>query len=501
MPTTADGYSWRKETGIKKGGLSCRGVIEPQEKYTAPTGHIFDAIVIGAGYSGLRAARDLTDYGLSVLMLEARDRIGGRTYTVESDGCLYEMGGTWVTHHMGYLFQEMTRYKLDRDLVLTHHRGYDNDYYTINVPGATPRKLTHEEAGEITSRAWNVFVNVDGQDCRQICPLPHALLDNILVDRKQVERYDRISCRERFEEIKHLLTAEEAGILTALILHISGGTMENSSLWDMIRSHSLMVHSSENFGPIWTTFKLREGQSALAGAMFQDAVKNGLQYSFETPIKSIIDQSSSLVSAVSHSGREFRARRVVSTIPLNVLHSIHFDPPLSSVRQQAIQIGHVNYMTKIHADVKETGLTSWNGMRFPGLLMFGYGDGVTPNGDAHIVGFGKDERDTFVPERDPQKAIESFKKLHPMEVKKMIFHNWNTDPWSQGGPAWWPPQFMSKYQDELQKPHGRVFFASADWAHGWRAAIDGALEQGSHSALQIKDELKSAREQSVKARI
>ncbi|KAH8431063.1 flavin monoamine oxidase family protein [Aspergillus melleus] len=500
MKLTSDGYTWRKETGVKKGDLHCRGVVEPREKYTAPAGHIFDAIVIGAGYSGLRAARDLTDYGLSVLMLEARDRVGGRTYTVESDGCLYEMGGTWVTHHMGYLFQEMTRYKLDRDLILTHHREYENDYYTINVPGATPRKLTHEEAGEITARAWDVFVNIDGQHCRTICPLPHAQLDNIMVDRKEVERYDKISCRDRFEEIKHLLTAEEAGILNGLILHITGGTMENSSLWDMIRSHALMAHSSVNFGPIWTTFKLRRGQSALAKAMFQESVDNGLQYFFQTPVKSIIDHAGSHVRVVSHSGRDFRARRIVSTIPLNVLHSIEFDPPLSPTRQEAIYVGHVNFMTKIHADVKEKGLTSWNGMKLSNLLMFGYGDGVTPNGDAHIVGFGKDERATFVPERDPEKAVDAFQQLHPMEVRRMIFHNWNTDPWSQGGPAWWQPQFMSKYQDELQKPHGHVFFASADWAHGWRAAIDGALEQGSHAALQIKNELKSARGGSVKAR-
>lgn len=68
-------------------------------------------------------------------MLEARDRIGGRTYTVETDGIKYEMGGTWVTHHMGYLFQEMVRYKLDRDLITTHQRGYGADYYSMNIPG------------------------------------------------------------------------------------------------------------------------------------------------------------------------------------------------------------------------------------------------------------------------------------------------------------------------------------------------------------------------------
>lgn len=44
---------------------------------------------------------------------------------------------------------------------------------------------------------------------------------------------------------------------------------------------------------------------------------------------------------------------------------------------------------------------------------------------------------------------------------------------------------MSRFQDELQHPHGRIQFASADWAHGWRAAIDGALEQGSEAAREI----------------
>lgn len=45
------------------------------------------------------------------------------------------MGGTWVTHHMAYLFAEMIRYEMDRDLLITHHREYENDYYTLNVPG------------------------------------------------------------------------------------------------------------------------------------------------------------------------------------------------------------------------------------------------------------------------------------------------------------------------------------------------------------------------------
>lgn len=248
-------------------------------------------------------------------------------------------------------------------------------------------------------------------------------MDNILTDRKEVEQYDRISCRERYDAIKHLLTPEEAGVLMALLLHISGGTMENSSVWDMVRSHALMSYSSDNFGTIWTTFKLREGQSELAHRIFQDSVEHGLQYAFETPICEIIQRSNrqtQLLEVVTASGAIYKARQAVSTIPLNVLRTIKFDPPLSNKRQEALEIGHVNFMTKIHAEVEGPGLASWNGMKFPNLLMFGYGDGVTENGNAHIVGFGKDERSTYVPERHPEKTISAFQKMHPMTVKKMV---------------------------------------------------------------------------------
>lgn len=50
---------------------------------------------------------------------------------------------------------------------------------------------------------------------------------------------------------------------------------------------------------------------------------------------------------------------------------------------------------------------------------------------------------------------------------------------------------MTKYQDELQTRHGNVFFASADWAHGWRAFIDGALEQGFLNGLAALRELRA----------
>ena len=56
-----------------------------------------DVIIVGAGPTGLTAARALTAAGRSVIVLEARDRVGGRTWTDHIDGQMFEIGGQWIS--------------------------------------------------------------------------------------------------------------------------------------------------------------------------------------------------------------------------------------------------------------------------------------------------------------------------------------------------------------------------------------------------------------------
>lgn len=92
MPRSQEGYLWTP-SGTSE-GLETDAVIPSTTQLKSE----YDAVVLGAGFAGLIAARDLSrDHGLSVLVLEARDRIGGRTWTAKALGEEFEMGGTWVS--------------------------------------------------------------------------------------------------------------------------------------------------------------------------------------------------------------------------------------------------------------------------------------------------------------------------------------------------------------------------------------------------------------------
>ena len=74
-----------------------------------------------------------------------------------------------------------------------------------------------------------------------------------------------------------------------------------------------------------------------------------------------------------------------------------------------------------------------------------------------------------------------------------VFHNWSKDKYAKG--AWFFPgkEFVTVYSEALRARHGNVFFASSDWAVGWRSFIDGAIEEGTRGALDVMKDLHQVR--------
>nr|WSW48677.1 FAD-dependent oxidoreductase [Streptomyces sp. NBC_01001] len=74
-----------------------------------------DVVIVGGGFAGVTAARELSMRGRRVVLLEARDRLGGRTYTKVHDGHPMEFGGTWVHPLQPNVWAEINRYGVETE--------------------------------------------------------------------------------------------------------------------------------------------------------------------------------------------------------------------------------------------------------------------------------------------------------------------------------------------------------------------------------------------------
>lgn len=148
--TSRDGYQWTEETGLVKGVPSI-GVIQPPSNIKDPQ-EIYDVIVVGAGYCGLTASRDAALSGLKVLLLEGRDRIGGRSWSSNIGGYPFEMGGTWVSWGQPHVWREISRYEMRDQLEISHDYSRGVNYFSLNSASGN-RNMSHED--EVISRNPN----------------------------------------------------------------------------------------------------------------------------------------------------------------------------------------------------------------------------------------------------------------------------------------------------------------------------------------------------------
>lgn len=217
-------------------------------------------------------------------------------------------------------------------------------------------------------------------------------------------------------------------MLEAIILQMAGGPLETIGFLDALRWWAIGGYTATGLNDIGLTTRLRSGQSTLARRMFDHAKSTGrLSYAFSTPIAAVEERGNGIVEIKSRGGDRsgWKARKVVCTVPLNVLRDVAFIPALSELKAEAIGIGQANRGNKVHADIAGPDLVSYTAFASPGKgLVCAIADKETPGGDGHVVFFGPtaDAPNGMSLGRDVDAVGEAVRHVIPQgkEVKRIV---------------------------------------------------------------------------------
>lgn len=420
---------------------------------------VYDVVVVGAGFAGLTAARELSRQGQSIQLVEARDRIGGRTWLDHRLGRDLEIGGTWVHWTQPYVWAELTRYGLE------------------TTPSPEPERAFWWADGRRHEGGADELLGLIGQtngefvrDSRRYFPEPFNPLA-----RDDFKAIDHVSVQERIRE--QFPAGGPRDVLESFWALNFNGPLEDAALTQALRWVALTNGDWAVSFEACATYKIVGGTAALADAILADA-GTGVQYGFTVEA---ISEESGLVEVRSADGRTVRGRTAIVTVPLHTLNSVDFVPPLPAAKAEGARLGQVSKGAKVwfrlrgeHAPFVALGGADWP-------LNF-FQVEYTLDGDTIAVGFGPDASKIDV--EDPAAVQAQLARLVPgAEVLAVASHNWVDDPLSG---ETWPMHrtgFLSTHLPAMQEAHGRVLFAGSDIANGWCGFIDGAIESGMGAAL------------------
>ena len=422
-----------------------------------------DVVVVGGGFAGVTAAREAARDGRSVLLLEGRDRLGGRTWTAPWKGRQIEYGGGWVHWHQPHTFSEITRAGLTVEL------SGDPDVTAWYV-GEERRTGTIAERDAIANRGWLQFV--DGVE--RSLPNPHD--PTLAID--ELARIDRLTIAQRVDELD--LDEEHREVLWAELESLAHGPLDEAGAASVLRWHALSGYSLALTQYTGGRVTLTNGTRGLL-----EAIAGGAAYETRmgTPVAAVRRRGDG-VEVETRTGELLPAARAVVAVPLNTLGAIEFEPALSELKLEGIALGQASRGIKIfiHAEGEPI---SQNAIR-PGHP-FGYLDTEFMNDDGTqvMIGFGydaalNDAADLPRVQGDLDRIIPGYRAVDASA------HDWLADEFSRGTWAIHRPGWYSRYYEEMRRPEGPVLLAGSDLAAGWSGFIDGAIESGLRAGAWLR---------------
>ena len=438
-------------------------------------------IVVGAGFSGLIAARELEAAGIEVTIYEARDRIGGRAWTHEClGGHALEMGATWVHWMQPFVWTEITRYGQE----IYPSPDIEHAYWLSN--GTVVQGTEHDLDEALTPLQEKIF-----EGSREFFPYPHdplAILNDESTSAELRERFLKADTGSVLDCLRNGDYSQEQ-IDLADSYWSAGYQGPTATASPLMAKHwaSLSDHRSALMDEQTLRFKLVKGMRGLYDSIAAD-LRCGVK--LDTAVQSI-EHDESGVRVTLASGAVETADAVIVTAPIGALKQLEFAPALSDDQQQVFREGSNSVGFKIWIKVAgHHSVIAGAPGNHPISLM--RSEKFLADEDATIlVGFGSDHTAIDLDSvESAQKAVDVWRP--DLKVIDCGGHDWVADKWS--GQTWATlksGQFFNGWS-LFQTSTTRLKFAGADYASGWNGVVvDGAIESGIKTARSLINEFRS----------
>jgi monoamine oxidase len=445
-----------------------------------PAASDVDVAVVGAGLSGLTAARELTRHGASVTVLEARDRVGGKMHTVSVEGCDVDFGAHWVgpTQHRMLALCEELGIGLEKQYLKGRHLltiGGERHDFTGTVPLFSP-------FGAAESAVAVARVEVRRRLVRREDPWNSrgaARLDSFTLGH-WMRRLKSDSARALFTITARTVFGAEPSQLSFLYF-----------LWYTQCAGGLMALTEFEGGG--QDSHLHGGTQQICdriAAELGDAVVLG------SPVSSIATDAGG--GAVVTSGRQtVRAGKVIVAVSPTIASRIEFDPALPPPREALAQRMPMGAYMKGVAIYEHPW---WRDQGLSGIAFTDTGpvqmvvDASPPGGEpgvlvGFITGAPALEMGALGPaERRAAILAALAGAVAPEAASPTAYRdfNWHEERWSRGGPVGlMGPGTLTGLGTHLTQPIGPVHWAGTDTATDWNGYMEGAVQAGARAAGEV----------------
>lgn len=433
---------------------------------------VFDVVVVGAGLSGLTAARELRKTGLDALVLEARDRPGGRTGVMELDGVVFDIGGEWVDEAHAEIRALATELSVE---FYTFERRKEDARWHVGGESATEAPFSDKDA-----RVYKRMNEALAETASSLDPETYW---------RHVPERD-VSVHDWLREAG----MSEAGIHTVeTLISTCGSTVPP----DRMSFYSYAVKLATRGGPgKGNEYRVRGGAGSIARAL-AERMEDSIRYS--SPVTDVIQENGGVeVRYVTADGsKAVRARRVVMAVPFTAYPTIRFHPEPPPMFRRMIKgstYGVVRKIVFLFDEVVDS--SRFTVTDTPLGYLCAAQDPEVSAGSRGIVSFAAGRpllAELGLPEGErKRRAFELLRELYDVpEPRAVVEKAWPHDYWARGSYMIVAPGDLRSFGEAMGGSFGNVHLAGAEAISAAPSFMNSAVKSGLRAAASVAEALEA----------